>query len=100
MPARKLVAEALLEHVADHPLALGAEDVERVRGNLPVGLALQRQEPDLRPVAMGDDDIGAARDLGDGPHGDGDIPPLRLRIGGLAPPQEGVAAKRDHDSCA
>ena len=48
----QLVPELLLDEVADHPLGLGAEQVERVRLDLGVGRALQRQQTDLRPVPV------------------------------------------------
>ena len=56
------VAELLLDHVADRALGLGAEHVER-RVLAGVGDLLQRKQPDLRAVAVGDDDLvlGAKR---------------------------------------
>ena len=49
---RQLVAELLLEHVADHPLGLRAQDVERIGVDRCVGRALERQQADLRAVAV------------------------------------------------
>ena len=46
-PPAERVPQALLEQVADHPLALRPEDIERIRRDLPVGLTLQRQQADL-----------------------------------------------------
>ena len=56
---RQQVAQLLLDHVADHPLGLGAEDVERVRLDGRVRGALEGQQPDLRAVAVGDDELVA-----------------------------------------
>ena len=51
------IAQFLLDHVADHALGLGAEDVERVCFHLLVGGRLEGQQPDLRPVAVRDDQL-------------------------------------------
>ena len=59
---RQQVAELLLDEVADHPLRLGGEDVQRVRLDLRVRGALQREQADLRPVA-----VARARAGGDPP---------------------------------
>ena len=48
----KRVAELLLEQVADHALALGAEHVERVAAHVGIRLVLQREQTDLRSVAV------------------------------------------------
>jgi hypothetical protein len=48
--------QRLLQQVADHPLALGAEHVERIGVDRRVGLALEQQQPDLRAVAVRDRD--------------------------------------------
>jgi len=55
----ELVAELLLDDVSDHPFGLGAQDVQRrgLRG-LGVGHRLEGEEADLRPVAVGDDQLG------------------------------------------
>ena len=58
---RQQVAELLLDEVADHPLRLGAEHVEGIGLDVLVGLALERQQPDLRAVAVGDDQLVLAR---------------------------------------
>ena len=56
------VAEFLLDDVADHRLGLRAEHVERVRRNVVVCRGLQRQQADLRTVAVRDDDLVAGGD--------------------------------------
>ena len=53
---RQPVAQLLLEHVADHALGRGPEDVERVGLLFLVGGGLQGEEPDLRAVAVGHDE--------------------------------------------
>jgi hypothetical protein len=58
----QLVDELLLKQIADHPLALGSEQVERVRGHVRIGLALERQQADLQAVAVGDHELVLARE--------------------------------------
>ena len=48
----QIVFQRLLEHVADHSLAFGAENVQRVGRDFVVGAVLQRQQSDLRAVAV------------------------------------------------
>ena len=91
------VAEFLLDDVADHRLGLGTEYVERVRRDVVVGRRLQCQQPDLRAVAVGDDDLVAGCDRGDAFGCRPDVGPLVLRGHGLPAPQQRVAAERDHD---
>ena len=89
------VVELELDDVADLALALGIEHVERIRVAAAVRVLLEREQPDLRAVAVRDDE---ARALGHGAE--------RLRgrargaqlVGGggrLAAPQQGVAAEGD-----
>ena len=59
---RQLVPELLLDQVADHALGLGPEQVERVRLDLRVGRALQREQPDLRPVPVRDHELVLERE--------------------------------------
>ena len=87
---RELVAESLLEEVADHPLALRTEHVERGRG-------LQGEQADLGPVAVGDDQLVVAVQLSEAAGGVRDVTPLHVGVSGLAAPQQRVAAERgDH----
>ena len=80
-------------------LGLGAEHVERVRRYVVVGRRLQRQQPDLRAVAVGDDDLVAGRDRGDALR-----LPIRMlarwfsAVMGLPALQQRVAAEGDHDA--
>ncbi len=70
--------ELLLDDVADHALRLGAEDVERVGLDVLVGRSLERQEPDLRPVAVRHDELVVRRDPGQRLRRDPDVGPLVL----------------------
>jgi signal transduction histidine kinase len=49
-----MVAQALREQVADHPLALGSEHVERIARDVRVALCLKRQQAELtaQPLAF------------------------------------------------
>ena len=51
-PNAKQVPELLHDQVADHPLRLRVEDVERVGLDVLVGGALKGEQPDLRAVAV------------------------------------------------
>ena len=55
------VPELLLDHVADHPLGLGAEHVEREVLVGLVGRVLEREQPHLRAVAVGDHELVVLR---------------------------------------
>ena len=54
---REPVPELLLDEVTDHPLGLGPQHVERRLGHLPVCRFLQGEQPDLRAVAVRDDQL-------------------------------------------
>ena len=97
-PAGQLVSQSLHEQVADHALALGAQDVERIRRDGLVGVGLEREEPDLRPVAVRDDELVVAGEGGEGGGRLEDVAPLGLRLRRLATPQQGVAAQCDDNS--
>ena len=53
----QLVAEFLLDDIADHSLGLRAEQVERVGVDHGVCRRLEREQPDLRPVAVRDHEL-------------------------------------------
>ena len=94
------VAELLLDHVADHPVGLRAQHVEREHAGLLVGRALQRQHPDLRAVAVGDHELMLQPQRCQGLGRQADVPAL-IRGGHLlAPPQQGVAAQGYQNSHA
>ncbi len=54
---RQKVAQLLLDHVADHPFGLSTEDVERIGLDLLVRRGLEGEQPDLRTVAVRDDQL-------------------------------------------
>ena len=63
-----------------------------------VGLALEGEQPDLGPVAVGDDDARArARQLGERLDRARDVAPLRVGVERLAALEQRVAAERDDD---
>ncbi len=84
--------------IADHPLGLGPEDVERVRLDVLVGGALQCEQADLRPVAVRDDELVVAGDPGEGARGDPDVRALVAGGHWLTPLQEGVTTESDDDA--
>ena len=85
----------LFEQVADHAFALGAEHVERVGCCVVKRLALQREQPDLVPVTVRDDELVVARELGDRRNGDGDVGALSRLVVPLATAHLRVAAEGD-----
>src|SRR4051794_24252219 len=94
------IAELLLEHVADHPLRLGDENVERIGVDGRVGRALQREQADLRAVAVGDDQLVVGRHRGERLARRAGV--LTLVLGGqrLPAPQQRVASEGDDDAHA
>ena len=93
------VAEFLLDQVADDALGRGAEDVEGVAGLGVEAGRLQREQPHLRAVAVGDHDVVAS--AGHRPDGLGRQPDVLTLAGDghrLPAPGQGVAAQGDHDS--
>ena len=95
---REQVAELLLDHVADHALRLGAEHVERIGLVGLVGGALQREQPDLRAVAVGDHELMLGGERRQRLRGDADVRALHLGGHRLAAPQQRVPAERDDDA--
>ena len=95
---RQLVAQLLLEHVADHPLRLGVQDVERIGLDLLVGRSLERQQPDLRSVAVRDHELVLERDRRQRLAGDARVRALVLGGQGLPALEQRVAAERDDDA--
>ena len=51
------IAQLLLQQVADHALRLGAQDVQWIGLDVRIGRRLQRQQPDLRAVAVRHDQL-------------------------------------------
>ena len=94
---RQQVAELLLQDVADHPLGLRAQDIERVRLDLLVRRALQGEQPDLRAVAVGQHELVIPGHCRQRRRRGAHVGSLRLRRHRLAALQQGVTAQRDHD---
>jgi hypothetical protein len=95
---RQLVAELLLYQVADHPLGLRAQQVERVRVDLGVGRALQREQADLWPVPVRDDELVLEGDRRQGLARHAGVRTLVLRRRRLAAPEERVPPESNDDS--
>jgi hypothetical protein len=95
---REQVAELLLDQVADHPLGLRAEHIQRVGLHLLVRGRLQREEADLRAVAVGEHELVAFRHrrqrLRRSPH----VGSLHLGGHGLAALEQRVATERHDDA--
>lgn len=95
---RDQVPELLFDEVADHALGLGTEDVERVGGDIVVAGRLQRQQPDLRAVAVRNHQLmvdGHRRKcLACGLH----VRPLTLDGHGLTSLLKRISPKCNHDS--
>ena len=94
---REEVAELLFDHVADHPLGLGAEDVEGKRLHIEAGRRLEGEESDLRPVPVRDDELvlpcHGRQSLG----GSANVRPLVLRCHRLAAAEKRVPSEGDDD---
>ena len=94
---RQQVAELLLDHVADHAFGLRAEHVERIGLDLLVRGALQREQPDLRAVAVADDELMLGGHRRERVGGDPHVGALVFGGHRFAAPQERVAAQRGDD---
>ena len=89
----------LLQPVADEALGLGDEVAERVRpAQGRVRCTLQREQPDLRSVAVHEDDLVRRRELGERPGDVCDLVDLGRRVRTLATREQRVAAERDDDA--
>ena len=91
------VPQLLLHQVADHPLGLGPQHVQRRVGHLLVGRLLQGQQTDLRAVAVRDDQLVALGDRRQAIAGHPNVLPLVLDRHRLTPAQQGISAQRHHD---
>jgi hypothetical protein len=80
------VAKFLFDHVADHALGLRPEYIERIRLVRFVRRTLQRQQPDLRTVAVCDHDLVARIDLRQRLGRNARVGTLHLGCHRLAPP--------------
>ena len=96
---RQQVAELLLDQVADHPLGLGAEHVERVRLDVRVGRGLEREQADLGAVAVRQHELVLLGDRGQRPRRRrGRSPRWTSAVIGSPRFEQGVAAEGDQDS--
>jgi hypothetical protein len=92
---RKRVAELLSEDVADHPVGLRAEHVERGQDVARGGL--EGEETDLWSVAVGDDQLVIERDRGQRPRSHPRVGAPRRQVGRLAAPQQRIAPEGGDD---
>src|SRR3712207_8662099 len=90
---RSVGTEVLLEEVPDHPLGLGVEDVEGVRGRRGATFVLECEQADLRAVAVGHDEPVVSGHLRQRLGGELGVRRLDVGVERLAPPQEGVATE-------
>src|SRR5581483_856597 len=95
---RQFVLQRVGEEVADHALRLGNEHVERVRSDVAVGLAFEREQSDLRAVAVRDHELVVGCGRGERGGGGEDVAPLDLRLRRLAAAKQRVAAECDDDA--
>jgi hypothetical protein len=93
--AVECVAQRQLEQVADHPFALGVEHVQRVGRRLRVRGGLEGEQPDLRAVAVCEDEPVPGCELAQRDSGRLDPVALPVRLGRLAPAQQCIATERD-----
>ena len=97
VPAGEGVLERLEEEVADHPLGLGAQDIQGIgTGEHGIGGALVGQEAHLGAVAVGDDELVVGRQTGQGGDGHGHVALLDLGDRDLALLEERIATDRHH----
>ncbi|CAI8779185.1 NAD-specific glutamate dehydrogenase [Pseudomonas sp. IT-232MI5] len=92
------VAQFLFDDVADHAFGFGTEHVQRVRADGGVGRRLQRQQADLRAIAVGDDQLVAGMDLGDLLGGDADVGALIVSGHRFTTAEQGVTAQSYDDT--
>ncbi len=98
VPAWQRAAQCPDQPVADHPLGLRAERVERVgMGQRRVARAFQCQHANLRAVAVGDHHVVPAGQRRERCHGSLNVRFLDVGVGLLVPLQQRVPAKRRHD---
>ena len=92
------VSELPLDEIADHSLGLGIEDVDRERRHIAACDALESEQPDLRPVAVGHCELVLHHDRREGVAGGSHVMGLPVDAHLLATPQQGMTAERDDDS--
>jgi hypothetical protein len=100
LPSGQLVSESLLQQVADHPLGLRAQYIQRVGSHIGVGLGLQREQSNLRTVAVRDHDPVSLCQLRQSGDPACHVASLGRGVGGLATVQERVTSKCCRDEHA
>ena len=95
LPTGSSFRKRLVEEIADHPLGLGPEHIERVRPHVRVGLGLEGEEAHLRAVAVRDDEAMRGVERRDCLRRVADVGLLMRGLGRLAAAQQGVAAESD-----
>jgi hypothetical protein len=96
-PRQTRVGQRLLDPVPDHALGLCHQIAQRIgaRQRL-VGHALQRQQPDLRTVAMDNYNLMLSSNLSQRRRRRGQMRKLNSRIRPLPTPQQRIPTQRDH----
>ena len=92
-----MATELLFEEVADHSITLGLQQVERIGGDLMAGVVLERQEPDLWSVSVGQHDSVLGCHFGDCLGCPSGVGSQHRGFQRLAAAPQGVAAEGDHD---
>lgn len=95
---RQQIPQLDFEHVPDHALGFGAEHIERIGLDSLIGVRLQREQTDLRAVAMGHHDFMVGHQGRDCRRGYLHIRLLILLRHRLPTFEQGIASERDHDS--
>lgn len=86
------IFQRLFDHVANHPVGLGPQQIKGP------SVCLQRQKADLRTVAVGYNQlVPGADNRGQGARGAFDIVALRIRCHRFAPAQHRVSAQGRND---
>lgn len=93
------VVEGAGQQGADHPLGLGAEQVQRIGGaEGGVGRAFHGEQADLGAVAVSEDDLVLVSQSSQGGGHPVDVRLLDGGVGALAAVEQGVAAEGDDDT--
>ena len=93
---RHEIDKLLLNHVADHADRLGADHVERIHRHFLVGVVLQRQQADLRAIAVRNHEFVAFIGLGNLLAGDADVGALIFAAHRFAALEKGIAAESNN----
>ena len=81
------------------PWVWATEHVERIRpAEAGIGLALQREHPHLRPVAVAQHELMIGGQRGQGRGGLPDVPPLDHGVRPFVPLEQGVSAEGHYDA--